>query len=114
MSETFIFKDLCTVVNQGRGPVRCVKKIRGRRGKPDSIELLVNIDLVCIIFKYARLFFCMFQSVYKLSKEQVSDYKELFILFDKDENGVLSFTELQTAMKTLGQRISGQYQYPFL
>ena len=50
----------------------------------------------------------MFQSVYKLSKEQVSDYKELFILFDKDENGVLSFTELQTAMKTLGQRISGQ------
>ena len=51
----------------------------------------------------------MFQSVYKLSKEQVSDYKELFILFDKDENGVLSFTELQTAMKTLGQRISGQY-----
>ena len=31
---------------QGRGIVRCVKRIRGRRGKPDTIEYLVNIDLV--------------------------------------------------------------------
>ena len=46
--------------------------------------------------------------MYKLSKEQLSDYKELFILFDKDENGVLSFAELGTAMKTLGQRPSGK------
>ena len=45
--------------------------------------------------------------MYKLSKEQISDYKELFILFDKDTNGVLSFTELGTAMKTLGQRLPG-------
>jgi hypothetical protein len=33
-------------VIQGRGPVRCVKKIWGRRGKPDTMELLVNIDMV--------------------------------------------------------------------
>ena len=52
----------------------------------------------------------IFQSVYKLSKEQISDYKELFILFDKDMNGVLSFAELGTAMKTLGQRPSGKCQ----
>jgi Ca2+-binding EF-hand superfamily protein len=46
--------------------------------------------------------------VYKISKEQLADYKELFILFDKDKNGVLSFAELGTAMKTLGQRLPGK------
>ena len=35
-------------IYQGRGPVRCVKRHRGRRGRPDRIELLVNIDLVRI------------------------------------------------------------------
>lgn len=34
------------ICEQGRGPVRCVKRIRGRRGKPDTIEYLVNIELV--------------------------------------------------------------------
>ena len=38
-----------------------------------------------------------------------ADYKELFILFDKDMNGVLSFAELGTAMKTLVQRLPGKY-----
>ena len=47
--------------------------------------------------------------MYKIGKEQLADYKELFILFDKDMNGVLSFAELGTAMKTLGQRIPGKY-----
>ena len=45
--------------------------------------------------------------MYKLSKDQVSDYKELFILFDKDENGVLTFAELVNAMRSLGQRLPG-------
>ena len=37
----------------------------------------------------------------------MAEYKEVFMLFDKDQDGVLSFTELFTAMKTLGQRPSG-------
>ena len=49
--------------------------------------------------------------MYQLSKDQISEYKELFILFDKDMNGVLSFTELAIAMKTLGQRLSGKSQF---
>ena len=52
---------------QNRGPIRCVKKIRGRRGKPDTIEYLVNIDL----------------GQYDINKEQLADFKELFTLFDK-------------------------------
>ena len=38
----------------------------------------------------------------------MAEYKEVFMLFDKDQDGVLSFTELGTAMKTLGQRPSGK------
>ena len=48
------------------------------------------------------------QSEHKLEEEQVAEYKEVFMLFDKDQDGVLSFTELGTAMKTLGQRPTGR------
>ena len=48
--------------------------------------------------------------MHQINKEQLADYKELFILFDKDMNGVLSFAELGTAMKTLGQRLPGKFQ----
>ena len=42
-----------------------------------------------------------------MSKAQLSDYKEVFQLFDKNEDGVLSFSELGQAMQTLGHRIKG-------
>ena len=31
---------------QGRSAVKCVKRVKGKKGKPDRIELLVTIDLV--------------------------------------------------------------------
>ena len=46
-----------------------------------------------------------------LSKETVADLKEVFMLFDKDEDGVLSFPELEVVMKNLGQRPSGQASF---
>ena len=45
--------------------------------------------------------------MYPLSKKQISEYKELFLLFDKNEDGVLSFPELGVAIRTLGLRIPG-------
>ena len=45
--------------------------------------------------------------MYNINKKEMEEYKELFLLFDKDENGVLSFAELSTAMKTFGLRIEG-------
>jgi len=74
----------------GRGAVKCVKRKQNKKGGPDKVDLLVMIDL----------------SEHKLEEEQVAEYKEVFMLFDKDQDGVLSFTELGTAMKTLGQRPS--------
>ena len=31
---------------QARKPVKCVKRIKGKKGKPDTIDLLVQIDRV--------------------------------------------------------------------
>merc|ERR1719273_1538537 len=76
----------------GRSAVKCVKRVKGKKGKPDRIELLVTIDL----------------ATYKLDSEQIAEYKEVFMLFDKDEDGVLSFSELEVVMKCLGQRPSEQ------
>ena len=56
----------------------------------------------------------LFQSVHKLAEKQLAEYKEVFMLFDKDQDGVLSFTELGTAMKTLGQRPSGNSYLLFI
>ena len=38
----------------------------------------------------------------------MAEFKEVFMLFDKDEDGVLTFPELNVVMKSLGQRPSGE------
>ena len=53
----------------------------------------------------------IFQHEWNLTKEQVAEYKEVFMLFDKDEDGVLSFPELTVVMKSLGQRPSGKQKH---
>ncbi|XP_023343408.1 calmodulin-A [Eurytemora carolleeae] len=64
------------------------KKGAKQSGKKEIYDLIVNIDL----------------AEWKLSDEQVAEFKEVFMLFDRDEDGVLSFQELQVVMKSLGQR----------
>ena len=49
----------------------------------------------------------IYQVQYDISKEQLADFKEIFALFDKDGDGIISFTEITSALKTLGQRIPG-------
>ena len=46
-----------------------------------------------------------------MTEDELEDYKEVFMLFDKDQDGVLSFQELGGAMRTLGQRLSGKCQW---
>ncbi len=50
------------------------------------------------------------QTEWQLSDEQVAEFKEVFMLFDKDEDGVLTFPELNVVMKSLGQRPSGEHE----
>ena len=94
----------------GRSVVKCVKRKQNKRGGPDKVDLLVMIDLVGTHFKPLHYPNYILQSVHKLEEDQDAEYKEVFMLFDKDQDGVLSFAELCTAMKTLGQRPPGKLQ----
>lgn len=39
----------------------------------------------------------------KLTKDQIADFKEAFALFDHNNNGAISATELGKVLRTLGQ-----------
>ncbi|ODN05908.1 Calmodulin [Orchesella cincta] len=43
---------------------------------------------------------------YGLTEEQVGEFKEAFMLFDKDEDGIITVSELGIVMRSLGQRPS--------
>ncbi|XP_031628406.1 calmodulin-A-like isoform X4 [Contarinia nasturtii] len=43
---------------------------------------------------------------YGLTEEQVAEFKEAFMLFDKDEDGTITMAELGVVMRSLGQRPS--------
>ena len=43
-----------------------------------------------------------------MTPEQVAEFKEVFMLFDKDEDGVITFPEVIMVMKSLGQRPSDE------
>ncbi|XP_037090298.1 neo-calmodulin-like isoform X2 [Pollicipes pollicipes] len=61
---------------------------KGKKGRHQQYDLIVTIDLV----------------EYGLTEELVAEFKEAFMLFDKDEDGVINMNELGVMMKTLGQR----------
>ncbi|XP_047503288.1 calmodulin-A-like isoform X4 [Pieris napi] len=64
------------------------KKKKGH--KHQQYELIVTINL----------------SEYGLTEEQVAEFKEAFMLFDKDEDGTITMAELGVVMRSLGQRPS--------
>lgn len=49
----------------------------------------------------------LFQSKHGLTEAQVADFKEAFMQIDKDEDGMITVTELGKVMKSLGQRSTG-------
>ncbi|KAG5880816.1 hypothetical protein JTB14_027982 [Gonioctena quinquepunctata] len=59
-----------------------------KKGKHHQHDLIVTINL----------------SEYGLSEDQVAEFKEAFMLFDKDEDGTITMAELGVVMRSLGQR----------
>uniref|UniRef100_A0A6B2E5I9 Putative calmodulin-like isoform x3 n=2 Tax=Phlebotominae TaxID=7198 RepID=A0A6B2E5I9_9DIPT len=59
-----------------------------KKPKKKQHDLIVRIDL----------------TEYGLSEEQVAEFKEAFMLFDKDEDGTITMAELGVVMRSLGQR----------
>ena len=49
----------------------------------------------------------MLQTLYDLSDKDLSSYKEVFLLFNTDQDGIISFPELCLVMTTLGHRLEG-------
>ena len=47
------------------------------------------------------------QEINNLSEEKICECREVFKLFDRDQDGVLSLHELGVVMKTLGFRLTG-------
>jgi Ca2+-binding EF-hand superfamily protein len=56
----------------------------------------------------AKHFLHCFQRQHRLSHLEIADYKELFLLYDKDQDGILSFMQLCLAIRTLGIRMKGE------
>ena len=44
---------------------------------------------------------------WNLTTEEVLDLKELFMIFDTDHDGVLTFSQLKSVMGTSGMQIKG-------
>ncbi|XP_023312077.1 calmodulin-like isoform X1 [Anoplophora glabripennis] len=59
-----------------------------KKGKHHQHDLIVTINL----------------TEYGLSEDQVAEFKEAFMLFDKDEDGTITMAELGVVMRSLGQR----------
>ncbi|XP_022247704.1 calmodulin-A-like [Limulus polyphemus] len=53
------------------------------------------------------VFFSFLQTEYGLTEEQITEFKEAFMLFDKDSDGMITTAELGIVMKSLGQRPTG-------
>ncbi|KAK6746969.1 hypothetical protein RB195_000301 [Necator americanus] len=48
------------------------------------------------------------QVIRQLTEEEIEEFKEAFLLFDKDGNGTISTKELGIAMRALGQNPTEQ------
>lgn len=46
-----------------------------------------------------------------MTSEEIEEFKEAFILFDKDQSGTISTKELGIAMRALGQNPTEQVRY---
>ena len=47
-----------------------------------------------------------------MTGENLEDYKEVFLLHDKDEDGKLSLVQTRSAVTLLGRRVTGiEYRY---
>ncbi|KAJ8676475.1 hypothetical protein QAD02_012262, partial [Eretmocerus hayati] len=70
----------------------CVKPAgkNKKKGQRQQYDLIVTINL----------------SEYGLTEDQVAEFKEAFMLFDKDEDGTITMAELGVVMRSLGQRPS--------
>ena len=67
----------------------------------------MTVDLVNYFVLYLYRSENYFKDKLGITSTQLSDFKDVFLLFDKDQDGVLSFLELTYAVKVLGIIMTG-------
>nr|CAD7569579.1 unnamed protein product [Timema californicum] len=75
---------------------------------PTEIRTSISPSLAVELNRTSALANCATKSEYGLTEDQVAEFKEAFMLFDKDEDGTITMAELGVVMRSLGQRPSGK------
>ena len=92
--------------------VRCVRKYKDKNGET-KYNLRVLFNYVSL-FTYLDLLICTFNlkadPEWNLTREDVLNTKELFKIYDTDNDGVITFLQVKSAMKVLGHRYQGRCQ----
>ncbi|KAI2797064.1 hypothetical protein BLOT_015116 [Blomia tropicalis] len=68
------------------------------------LSLVPNLTVSSPVCREHSLLVIDVEAEYGLSEEQVAEFKEAFMLFDKDLDGRITATELGIVMRSLGQR----------
>ena len=66
------------------------------------MNILTAVRMTCLLIVRNKGHCCN-----TLSQCVVAEFKEAFMLFDKDEDGTITMAELGVVMKSLGQRPTG-------
>ena len=88
--------------------VRCVRRYKDKNGET-KYNLRVLFNYVDVLSAEDNLYFHSLQAdpEWNLTREDVSSAKELFKIYDTDNDGVITYCQVKTAMKVLGHRYQG-------
>ena len=88
--------------------VRCVRRYKDKNGET-KYNLRVLFNYVDILSLSDNLYFYSLKAdpQWNLTREEVSNAKEVFKIYDTDNDGVIDWRQLKSAMKVLGHRYQG-------
>ena len=93
--------------------VRCVRRYKDKNGETKyNLRVLFNyVDILSLSFLSVEfnLYFYVLKAdpQWNLTREEVSSAKELFKIYDTDNDGVITYHQVKSAMKVLGHRFRG-------
>ena len=92
--------------------VRCVRRYKDKNGETKyNLRVLFNyVDILSFLSADTHVScVCVLKAdpPWNLTREDVSSAKELFKIYDTDNDGVITFLQVNSAMKVLGHRYQG-------
>lgn len=91
--------------------VRCVRRYKDKNGETKyNLRVLFNyVDILSLLRTENKVYFNTLKAdpQWNLTREEVSSAKELFKIYDTDNDGVITFNQVNSAMKVSGHRFQG-------